>query len=248
MKKPIKRALWGLVTVITLLVILIVMYGIKATSEMKKMSPAETGEITDSIFTIKDAFVNMYLVKTGNRYIAIDAGNSTNGIKEGLDKLKICPDSIMGIFLTHTDGDHTKALSLFPKASIYISKQEEKIINGEKSRFIFFSNSLFGRPYITLEDNQALNILNLKIQGILVPGHTIGSMCYLIDEKYLFTGDALGLNGDKISRFSQLFNMDSEIAAKSMEKLVDFPNAQYIFTAHHGYSSDYKTAVSDWGK
>ncbi len=248
MKKPIKRTLWGIGILIAFLLILIAWYGIKAKSAMKEMNPANTGQITDSIYAIKDSFVNLYLVKSGNNYIAIDAGNSIEGIKDGLAKLKISPDNVEAIFLTHTDGDHINAISLFPKAKIYISKQEEQMINGKKSRFLFFKNSKWDIPYNVLEDNQVIELLNLKIKGILVPGHTPGSMCYLVNDKYLFTGDALGLKNGKITRFSQFFNMDSETAAKSMEKLTNFQNAQYIFTAHHGFSSDYKNAVSGWGR
>lgn len=248
MQKPIKRTLWGVGSLVALVFIFIAWYGINAKSEVKKMNPTATGQLTDSIYSIKDAFVNMYLIKSGDRYIAIDAGNSLAGIKAGLVKLAIDPDNVVAILLTHTDGDHVNGLSLFPKATIYLSKQEEQMINGKKSRFAFFHNSLSGRAYTTIEDNQTLTILSFSIRGILAPGHSPGSMCYLVNDKYLFTGDAQGLKNGKIDRFSRFFNMDSETAAKSMERLTDFPNAQYIFTAHHGFSREYKYAVSNWGE
>lgn len=248
MKKSIKRTLLGIGIAIVLVVAFFGWYMIKASSETKKMSPAETGQIADSVYTIKESFVNIYLVKGNNGYIVIDGGNSVNGIKEGLIKLNISPDSVVAVLLTHTDDDHIKALSLFPKASIYISKQEEKLINGETSRFLFFGNTLLGKSYMTLEDNQILNLLNIKIQGILVPGHTPGSMCYLINDKYLFTGDALSLKNGEIGRFNQFFNMDSETAAKSMEKLVNLPSAEFIFTAHYGFTNNYKQAVASYKK
>jgi hydroxyacylglutathione hydrolase len=246
MKKIVKRTLWVIGAVVILWVIMFVWYGIKATSESKKMYPSETGQLVDSIYCIKDSFVNMYLVASKGKFIAIDAGNSIDGIKAGLSKLKICPDSVVAIFLSHTDGDHTKALSLFPKAVIYLSKVEEQMINGEKSRFLFFKNSLGGRNFTTLDDNQTVNLLMLSIQGILIPGHTPGSMSYLVNEKYLFTGDALGLKDGKICGFTEFFNMDTKTALQSMPKLTSLPKAEFIFTAHHGFSSNYKEAVSGW--
>jgi len=248
MKKIIKRTLWGIGAVIALFVILFAWYGIHASSEVKKMSPAETGQITDSIYAIKDSFVNIYLIRSGNGYVAIDGGNSIEGIKAGLIKLKISPDDVVAILFTHTDGDHVKAISLFPKASIYISKQEEQMVTGKKSRFLFFKNSELNRAYNVLDDNQVINLLNLKIKGILVPGHTPGSMCYLINDKYLFTGDALSLKAGKISGFNKFFNMDTKTALKSISKLTNFENAEYIFTAHHGFTNNYKDAVKDWEK
>ena len=36
----------------------------------------------------------------------------------------------------------------------------------------------------------------IKIECFLVPGHTWGHMVYLIDDKYLFTGDTLWFGAD----------------------------------------------------
>lgn len=246
MKKPIKRILWGFVIVVALLFAMFGWYGIKASSETKKMSPAETGLISDGILTIKDSFVNMYFVKSGTSYIAIDAGNSVEGIAKGLSELKISPESVIAVLLTHTDGDHVNALGLFPKATIYISKQEEKMINGEKSRFLFFGNTLSGRSYKTIDDDQVFDILDLKVHGILVSGHTPVSMCYLINDKYLFTGDALSLKDGKVNGFNEFFNMDTKTALQSMSRITNLEKAKYILTAHHGFNSDYKNAVRDW--
>ncbi len=248
MNKTIKKTLWGIGTVIALIFILFVWYGVKASSEAKKMSPTETGQITDSVYAIKDSFVNIYIIKSGNGYIAIDGGNTIEGIKEGLIKLNISPDNVVAILLTHTDEDHVNAISLFPKALIYISKQEEQMVTGKKSRFLFFKNSKLDRPYNVLDDNQVINLLNLNIKGILVSGHTPGSMCYLINDKYLFTGDALSLKAGKVSGFNEFFNMDTKTALQSMKKLINIENAEYIFTAHHGFTNSYKEAVKDWTK
>ena len=244
MKKVFKRTLWAIGILVVLGFIMFVWYGIKASSESKKMNPAETGQLVDSIYCIKDSFVNMYLVKCVNGFIAIDAGNSVDGVKEGLSKLNLNPESVIAILLTHTDGDHVKGLGLFPNATIYISRQEEQMINGTTSRFLFFGNNLSNQKYILLDDNQIFNISSTVIHGILVPGHTPGSMSYLINGKYLFTGDALGLKDGKVCGFNEFFNMDTKTALQSMSKLTNLPNVEFIFTAHHGYSNNYKDAFN----
>lgn len=246
MKKTIKRILWGIGAIVVLLLLFFGWYGYKASQEIKKLCPIETAYLVDSIYTIKDDIANIYLIKNGESYISIDAGNSVEGVKEGLKRLNINSDYISAVLLTHTDGDHVNGLSVYAKATVYISKQEEQMINGQTSRFAFFKNSLSGRAYTTVDDGQVIDLLSSKIQGILVSGHTPGSMCFLVNDKYLFTGDALSFKDGKIDRFNHFFNMDSETAAKSMSKLTQLPNAQYIFTAHYGYSSEYKNAVSDW--
>jgi glyoxylase-like metal-dependent hydrolase (beta-lactamase superfamily II) len=70
-------------------------------------------------------------------------------------------------------------------------------------------------------------------------------MCYLVNDKYLFTGDALSLKNDKIDEFNNFFNMDSEMALKSIEKIKNLNNIDYIFTAHYGYSDNFQKAISE---
>lgn len=120
------------------------------------------------------------------------------------------------------------------------------MINGEKSRFLFFGNTLSGRSYKTIDDDQVFDILDLKVHGILVSGHTPGSMCFLINDKYLFTGDALSLKDGKVNGFNEFFNMDTKTALQSMSRITNLEKAKYILTAHHGFNSDYKNAVRDW--
>jgi len=244
MKKPLKRILFGTGTIILVIVLLFVGYMIKAQSEVKKMTPTETKEIVQNLFSIQDSFVNLYLIKDSSQYIAIDAGNNATNISGELKKMNINPDQIIAVLLTHTDGDHVAALRLFKNAKVYLSSQEEGLINGKKSRFLFFGNKIDTKDYTTIDDQQILNIGNIKIKGFLNPGHTPGSMSYLVNDKYLFTGDALSLHAGKIDKFNDFFNVDTKTAINSMARITQISGAEYIFTAHHGYTNDYKNAVS----
>ena len=246
MKKTVKRILIGLGSVIIVIVLFFVGYMLKAKSEMKVMTPTETRNIVANIFSVNDSFVNLFLIKDNDQYIAIDGGNNAEAVLKELKKLSINPDNIIAAILTHTDGDHVAALKLFKKAKVYLSKQEEPMINGGKSRFLFFGNSIAAKEYTLIEDQQTITINNTKIKGILTPGHTPGSMCYLINDKYLFTGDAISLKAGKIGKFNKFFNMDTKTATASIEKITTIPTAEYIFTAHYGFTSDYKNAVKDW--
>jgi glyoxylase-like metal-dependent hydrolase (beta-lactamase superfamily II) len=246
MKKTYKRIFSGLGVFILVLVLLSVGYLIKARSIMKGMTTAETSEIAKNVFSIKDSFVNLYLVKNGEHYIAIDAGKDKGVIQQELNKLKIDTDKIDAVLLTHTDGDHVAGISLFKNASIYISKQEEQLLNGEKSRFFLFGNKIDSKSYKLIEDQQILSIEGIKIQGFLVPGHTPGSMCYLINDTLMFTGDALRIEQGKVEKFYAFFNMDTETATHSIGKIVRIPGVQYIFTAHNGFANNFTNAIKDW--
>jgi len=246
MKKILKRIFIGIGIIILLIVLFLGAYMMKARSEMKKMTTTETGQIVENVFSIQDSFANFYLLKDNDKYIAIDAGNNTETISEELKKLNINPDDIEAVLLTHTDRDHVAAIKLFKNAEVYLSKEEEQLLNGEKSRFIFVGNKIDSEQYTLIVDQQVFYIGNIKVEGILTPGHTPGSMCYLIDDKYLFTGDALSLKEGQIAPFNKFFNMDTRTALSSMEKISNIPEADYIFTAHYGYSNDYNFAVKDW--
>jgi glyoxylase-like metal-dependent hydrolase (beta-lactamase superfamily II) len=217
-------------------------------SELKKANPIETKQIIDNIFSIRDSYVNLYLFKDNNQYIAIDAGNDAEFVLRELNKLNINPDNIIAVLLTHSDGDHVSAIKLFKNAIIYLSKQEEQMINGKKSRLFVVKNNIDTKSYSLINDQYVFTIGNIKIKGILTPGHTHGSMCYIINDKYLFTGDAISLNNCKIDKFIEFFNMDSNTALKSIQRIIEIPEAEYIFTAHNGYCNNYKNAVKDWEK
>lgn len=246
MKKIVKRGLLALGTIIVLIALFVGWYMIKANSEIKKMTPAKTAQITENIFAVKDAFLNVFLIKDSNTYIAVDAGNNIDAVSEGLKKLNINPDNISAILLTHTDGDHVASIKQFKNARVYLSKQEEQLINGAKSRFLFFGNKIDAKEYTLIDDQQVFTIGNVKVKGYITEGHTPGSMCYLVNDTYLFTGDALSLKNGKIDTFNDFFNMDTKTATKSIARITSIPEAAYIFTAHYGYSNDYKNAVKDW--
>ncbi len=247
MNQTLKRILLAISVVFGIIVLLFIGFMIMSKSEIDSMSPLETKEVVKNITSIKDKYVNMYLIKDEDSYIAIDAGDDIDIIEEEFKKLNINPDKVTAVFITHSDFDHVAAIGLFKNADIYLSKQEEQLINGETSRFYIIGNSLDTENYQLLDDGQVINIGNTKIQGILTPGHTPGSMCYQVNDSSLFTGDALSLQNGKIDKFNEMFNMDTETAVKSLDKLTNIPDAEHLFTAHHGYA-EFKSAIKNWKK
>ncbi|MEI6822460.1 MAG: MBL fold metallo-hydrolase [Bacteroidota bacterium] len=248
MKTLFKRILWGVAIVIALIIIFVVGFFLKMKSEVKDMNVTETKEIIANIYTIKDSFVNLYLVKDSNNYVAFDAGNDVNVVSAQLNKLAINPDNVVAVLLTHTDRDHVAALSIFKNAKVYFAKEEMQMLRGEKHKFIFMTNKISTKEYTLLDDQQTITIGNVKVKGYLMPGHTSGSMCYLVNDKYLFTGDALSLKNGKIAPMNKFFNMDNDLSIKSIANITKIDSVAYIFTAHHGFTNDYKSAVKDWGK
>lgn len=247
MKKFFRKFMIFLGSLAGIILLLFILYFIRIRSATKKMTPVDTGQITNDVYAVKDGYVNMYLIKDGSQFIAIDAGNKKRIIKDELQKLNIDPEQVRAVLLTHSDADHTGAISIFKDAKVYLPEDEEQLINGETGRFLFFGNRLDTKDYKKLDD-EVIWIGNIKVVPIPTPGHTPGATCYVISDKYLFTGDALSLHPDGINLFPKFINKNARRARKSMSYLTNLNNVQYIFTAHYGYTDDYRTAVSRWNE
>ena len=68
---------------------------------------------------------NCFYLDSGKGAILIDAGISTKRIVERMDALRLKPESVKGIFITHEHGDHTKGADVFARTfnvPIYATK------------------------------------------------------------------------------------------------------------------------------
>lgn len=216
----------------------------KETGQMKAL---DTKELAEGIYVVKDSgFVNMYLIRSGNRFIAVDTGQNPKNVKKQMDSLGIAPEKVTAVLQTHTDRDHVGGISLFGNAKVYISSAEEQMINGKRIRMAAIMKNSLPVPYTVLNDGDEIGIEGLTVKGVLTPGHTPGSMSYLIDNRYLFTGDTLSLKDGKAGLFNGIFNMDSELQGESIRKLAFIDGVEYLFTAHYGYTEDFNGAMALW--
>ncbi len=237
-----------LLVVFVLLVVLAILFGLfayKFSSETSIMTPHETGEIVPGVFAVKDDFVNLFLVKYQDGYVAIDAGNNTETIANELQKISINQDEIKAILLTHSDADHTALARLSMEIPVHLPKNEEQLINGQTNRFAIFGNQL-ERSYSLLVHDQVLRFGNLTIRCVDSPGHTPGSMSFLVNNRYLFTGDSTSLIDGKIGLFNDFFNMDNDTQAKTLKELAKLNTVTHVFTAHYGSTNDASNAFSDF--
>ncbi len=247
--KSLKTIAISISKIIALLAILFVGYCVYLQkTESAKLHPTATKEVVEGIYAIKDAAtpVNLYLIKSADGYIAIDAGANLSNVQQGLDLLKIAPEKVTAIFLTHTDMDHVGGIQLFKNAKVYISSAEEQMINGQTARALGSLMNSLNSTYQKIGNNEIIDVSDLEVKGILTPGHTPGHMCYLVDEKYLFTGDTLSLKNGKAELFSEIFDMDQKEEAESIKQLALLPNIKYMFTAHYGYTNNFKKAMHHW--
>jgi len=100
--------------------------------------------------------------------------------------------------------------------------------------------------YSLLADNQDIKVAGTKVYCVLTPGHTPGSMSYVVNDEYLFSGDTLSLENGEVQVFNKFFNMDTNVEKSSIIKLSKLINIRYIFTAHYGYADNYQASFARW--
>lgn len=213
----------------------------------KHLQLIPTGQITKNIFVIKTGSANLFIFKKGSDRIAIDSGFGVSVLKRELSSLGINPNEITSLFLTHSDFDHAGGLSVFQSAQIYLSFHEEPMITRKVARKCgVIYNKKIDSAYKMLKDNDRIAVGTIKVKAIETPGHTLGSMSYLIDDEILFVGDAFKLVDGKAYPNSPLYCMDTKQQEESIRKLARLKGVHSVFTAHGGYSNDFGYAMADW--
>ncbi|MBN1499500.1 MAG: MBL fold metallo-hydrolase [Spirochaetes bacterium] len=205
-------------------------------SFLKGKAGASTCKISENIFAVQCGYVNFFIFSENGTFICIDSGFGSGHIKDELAKLDINPVNISMILLTHSDYDHFGGAEIFTEADVYLStKEKEMIMKGIHRPFGINKNSEILNHIKTLNDGDVLINNSIKIRCILTPGHTDGSMSYLINDKYLFTGDTCRIIKNRITPLTPFTNMDTNRQIESIDRLKNIKNIERTFTGHYGY-------------
>jgi len=214
--------------------------------------PLNTGWIDEHVACVREWVANIFFYRKNGTTIMIDAGYNYEKLREKMRWLDIDPASIRHILITHQDTDHVGALEtdseqLFRNAEVYISEIENRYLTGETRRKVFYG--LYKLPMVKtnnkkvlLKDGDIFNIGDIRIECILVPGHTWGHLVYLIDDEYLFTGDTIWFGADGGYSFIATLAEDNKLAVRSLEKLEKNLRQRKkpikIITGHTGWTDD----------
>jgi len=214
--------------------------------------PLNTGRIDECVTCVREWVANIFFYTKNGSTIMIDAGYNYARLQEKMAWLDIDPAAIQHILITHQDTDHVGALEpdseqLFRNATVYIGEIENRYLTGEARRRVF--HGLYKLPMVRIDnrkvlmkDGEIFTIGDIKIECILVPGHTWGHMVYLIDDEYLFTGDTIWFGADGGYSFIETLAEDNELAVRSLEKLEQNIRSRKkkikIITGHTGWTDD----------
>ena len=227
--------LLGVITGIVLVLIIIALVYILP---MFFMNPLPSSKIEGTeIIAIRNRSNNLFFVPSGSEWFVIDAGSDPKAVKQEMDRMSIDGQKVKSLFLTHTDYDHVASISLFPNAAIYMSKQEEQMIDGSVYRQLIKKNKLpqlgNSNRIVWMMDQEILTLNEHKVRIIWASGHTKGSAMYVVDEKYLFTGDAFRVAKGEI--LVHPYTMDRIQAGKTIQSMKEeLGKYTKVFTSHYG--------------
>lgn len=218
--------------------------------------PLNTGWIDERVATVREWVANVYFYTKNGKTIMIDAGYNYERLEEKMGWLDISPSSIEEILLTHLDTDHVGAVEkdsegIFKSAKLYIGETESKYLTGELRRRVLFK--LYKLPKVDIEneiellqDGDIFYIGDIKVEAILVPGHTLGHLVYLIDDAYLFTGDTIWFGSDGGYSFLNSLAEDNALSIRSLERLEKLLKERglstKIISGHTGWTDDLEFA------
>ncbi len=136
---------------------------------------------------------NTYIIEENGGAVVIDPGCDVQRIRDELRRLKLVPKYAV---ITHCHFDHIGGANAMQAdgAKIYVPKTDYDIL--KKSDF--YIRLGFGdeavEPFeadVEIEDRDVFNLLGHEFKAIATPGHTPGGMCYVVDGKFIFSGDTL---------------------------------------------------------
>jgi hydroxyacylglutathione hydrolase len=182
---------------------------------------------------------NCYLVwdDEGTDAVVIDPGGDEEEIRAALLKHGLTPAAFL---ITHCHCDHIGALKelkeAFPNATVCVPEAEATWLQRPTLNLsYFFDASITGPDHDrTVADGDTLELAGLEVQAMNVPGHSPGSMVYMVSngqKPHIFGGDILFANS--IGRADLPGGAGEEaLVANIREKLFTLPDETVVHPGH----------------
>ena len=205
------------------------------------LHPQKSSGIDDHIIVVDCGFVNIYIYRRDGHTVAFDAGYSAQSTSRALQALAIDPAEVDRVFLSHTDFDHAGGLAAFSRARIYYAQTE---LRKSARQSKYFRRAQKKQACQALRDGEIEEIGPIRIKALHTPGHTSGSIAYLVDGTYLFSGDTIALSRGKAG-INRLFSFNFKNLCLSANELSKLKGIETILTPHWGYAN-FSEAFSKW--
>ena len=145
--------------------------------------------------------------------------------------------TLKAVFLTHGHLDHLAGIGQFVPLvgdEIYISQEDAPLLKHppEEVKVALGMECEGVEAFKTVSDGDVFSIGPLEVQVMATPGHTIGSVCYMVsagDKKILASGDTLF--AQSVGR-TDLPGGDWNTLVRSLEKLAALPDDLRVLPGH----------------
>jgi glyoxylase-like metal-dependent hydrolase (beta-lactamase superfamily II) len=173
-----------------------------------------------------------YLIRHGDDYMIWDTGNSTTAgaaapkstLVELLTQLKLTPEQIKYVAISHYHGDHTGQAALFPHSTLLIGKGDWDALNDAKSGIspAAFTNWISGGGKVEAVAGDKDVFGDGSVMMLNMPGHTPGHHSLLVRLKdmgpVLITGDLAHFHENYDAGGVPTFNTDRAASVASIER------------------------------
>ena len=156
-----------------------------------------------------------YLIASAKGREAVIIDPVIENVNEYIQLLKDLDLKLVKVIDTHIHADHVTGASKLKQATNCTTLMGE--------------HTPAEAVEIKVKDNELINIDNLKIRSIYTPGHTVESYSFLLDN-YLFSGDALLINGTGRTDFQNGSSKDSYHSI--FDKLLKLPEETLLYPGH----------------
>lgn len=132
---------------------------------------------------------NTHIIINDEGCIVVDAGCSLDQVRA------VCDKPIKAVLLTHGHFDHIQYVEEYDRLGIPVYAREyilDMLTDTKKNVSYWHNPETFTINNLkTLKDNDEIILDKHRVKCYHTPGHSIDSMCYLVDERYLFSGDTV---------------------------------------------------------
>jgi len=193
----------------------------------------------------------VYAVETSEGLVLIDSGLEPDAAEliDQLAALGLEESNVCAILLTHVHGDHTlgaRFLRELTGAKIYAGQADCEPLRSGGPREAIFSTfpmagvSIHATPVdVELKGEEELIFGDTRIRVLATPGHTPGSVCYLLEKDHqraLFGGDTisslLGDLGTYAAYLAPRYRGNARDYLASLRKLRAMPTPDLILPGH----------------
>ncbi len=156
-----------------------------------------------------------YLIASAKGREAVIIDPVLENVNEYIQLLRDLDLKLVKVIDTHIHADHVTGASKLKQATNCVTLMGE--------------HTPADAVEIKVKDNELINIDGLDIRSIYTPGHTTESYSFLLDN-YLFSGDALLINGTGRTDFQNGSSKDSYHSI--FDKLLKLPEETLLYPGH----------------